>query len=64
VTYNAKLKPVKLLGTTVQAATLHNASYIENLDLRIGDQVKVKKAGEIIPKIIGINESERKTQKK
>lgn len=53
VTYNAKLEPVKLMGTTVQAATLHNAEYVEALDLREGDTVFVKKAGDIIPKVIG-----------
>lgn len=52
ITYNAKLKGVELAGTFVQRATLHNADYIRDLDLRIGDHVNVKKAGEIIPKVI------------
>jgi DNA ligase (NAD+) len=60
VTYNAKLEPIKLLGTTVQAATLHNAEYIGALDLRIGDTVEVKKAGDIIPKVIKVNKDKRK----
>ncbi len=59
VTYNAKLKPVKIDGTSVQRATLHNADYINNLDLRVGDTVGIKKAGEIIPKVIYYNESKR-----
>jgi DNA ligase (NAD+) len=59
VTYNAKLEPIKLLGTTVQAATLHNAEYIESLDIRVGDTVQVKKAGDIIPKVIKVNLEER-----
>ncbi len=59
VTYNAKLAPVNLIGTTVQRATLHNADYIKGLDLRIGDTVQVKKAGDIIPKVIGVNLKER-----
>ena len=59
VTYNAKLEPISLLGTTVSAATLHNANYVESLDLRIGDIVQVKKAGDIIPKVIGVNKDER-----
>ncbi|NOQ50137.1 MAG: NAD-dependent DNA ligase LigA [Mycoplasmataceae bacterium] len=59
ITYNAKLKPINLVGTTVQKATLHNADYIKDLDLRIGDIVKVKKAGEIIPKVIGVNLNKR-----
>lgn len=62
VTYNAKLAPVRLAGTTVQAATLHNADYITNLDLAIGDLVQVKKAGEIIPKVMGI-EKKNSTEK-
>lgn len=52
ITYNAKLKPVTLMGTVVQNATLHNADYITKLDLRVGDTVDVKKAGDIIPKVI------------
>ncbi len=59
VTYNAKLKPVKIDGTSVQRATLHNADYINNLDLRVGDTVGIKKAGEIIPKVIYFNKSKR-----
>ncbi len=55
VTYNAKLSPVRLSGTVVSAATLHNADYVAGLGLSIGDIVKVKKAGEIIPKVIGID---------
>ena len=60
ITYNAKLEPVKIDGTIVKRATLHNSDYINNLDLRIGDFVEIKKAGEIIPKVISYNESRRK----
>ncbi len=59
VTYNAKLEPIELAGTIVRRATLHNADYIYDLDLRIGDFVSVKKAGEIIPKVISSNKSRR-----
>ncbi len=52
ITYNAKLKPVELIGTIVKAASLHNAEYIQKKDIRIGDHVLIKKAGDIIPKII------------
>ena len=52
ITYNARLEPIQLAGTTVSNATLHNANYIKDLDIRIGDFVKVKKAGDIIPKVI------------
>jgi len=54
VTYNAKLEPVSLLGTTVSAATLHNADYIKTLNINVGDIVEIKKAGDIIPKVIGV----------
>lgn len=54
VTYNAKLVPVRLAGSNVQAATLHNADYIKELGISIGDIIKVKKAGDIIPKVLGV----------
>ena len=54
VTPVANLEPVLLAGTTVKRASLHNADQIAKLGLHIGDQVKVEKGGEIIPKIIGV----------
>lgn len=63
VTYNAKLKEVEIGGTKVQRATLHNAEYIQDLDLRVGDLVEIKKAGEIIPKVIKYVPSFRDKQK-
>lgn len=59
ITYNAKLAPVFLAGSQIQAATLHNAQYIKNLDIREGDFVYIKKAGDIIPKVIGVNQQKR-----
>ena len=59
VTPVANLKSVHLGGTTVRRATLHNADQIAKLDLHIGDSVYVEKGGEIIPKIIGVNEKLR-----
>lgn len=59
ITYNAVLEPVELAGTIVQRATLHNSDYVNDLDLRIGDYVNVKKAGEIIPKVISSNKAKR-----
>jgi len=50
---------VQLAGTTVKRASLHNADIIAALDLHINDIVKVEKGGEIIPKIVGVNEAER-----
>ncbi|MDR1602920.1 MAG: NAD-dependent DNA ligase LigA [Tannerella sp.] len=55
VTPVANLDPVRLSGTTVKRATLHNADIIAGLDLHIGDYVFVEKGGEIIPKITGVN---------
>lgn len=60
ITPVANLKPVSLGGTTVKRASLHNADIIEKLDVRIGDQVFVEKGGEIIPKIIGVDITQRK----
>ncbi len=59
VTPVANLKPVALAGTTVKRATLHNADEIDRLDLHEGDYVFVEKAGEIIPKITGVEVSKR-----
>lgn len=53
ITYNAKLVPIQLNGTTVSAAILPNYPFIEKLKICINSKVKVKKAGEIIPQIIG-----------
>ncbi len=61
ITPVANLKPVLLAGTTVKRASLHNADIIEKLDVRIGDTVFVEKGGEIIPKIVGVDESKRHT---
>lgn len=57
VTPVAELEPVELSMTTVRRATLHNADEIERLGLHIGDYVFVEKAGEIIPKITGVDSS-------
>ena len=51
-TPNAKLKPVKVAGTTVGFATLHNEDNIRDKDIRIGDTVIVRKAGDIIPEVV------------
>jgi DNA ligase (NAD+) len=59
VTPVANLKPVKLAGTTVKRATLHNANEIARLDLHEKDTVFVEKSGEIIPKITGVDKTKR-----
>jgi DNA ligase (NAD+) len=56
VTPVAMLEPVQLAGTTVKRASLHNADQIKLLDLHEGDRVFVEKGGEIIPKIVGVDE--------
>lgn len=59
ITPVANLEPVLLAGTTVKRASLHNADQIEKLDIREGDWVFVEKGGEIIPKIVGVEASQR-----
>ena len=59
ITPVANLDPVLLAGTTVKRASLHNAEQICALDIRVGDMVYVEKGGEIIPKITGVEFSER-----
>ncbi len=59
VTPVANLDPVQLAGTTVKRASMHNADQIAILDVRVGDMVYVEKGGEIIPKITGVELSER-----
>jgi DNA ligase (NAD+) len=59
ITPVANLQPVLLAGTTVKRASLHNADQIEKLDIRVGDWVFVEKGGEIIPKIVGVEATQR-----
>ncbi|HEY9792357.1 MAG TPA: NAD-dependent DNA ligase LigA [Candidatus Obscuribacterales bacterium] len=59
VTPVALLKPVQLSGTTVKRASLHNFDQIRRLDVRVGDTVIVRKAGEIIPEVVQVVESKR-----
>lgn len=59
ITPVANLEPVQLGGTTVKRASLHNADQIEKLDVREGDEVYVEKGGEIIPKIIAVDFTQR-----
>ena len=59
ITPVANLEPVYLGGTTVKRASLHNAEQIEKFDLHEGDYVFVEKGGEIIPKIVDVNEDKR-----
>ncbi len=54
VTPMAVMQPVQLAGTTVQRATLHNSDRVSELDIRIGDTVIIRKAGEIIPEVVRV----------
>ena len=54
LTPKAVLEPVRLAGTTVTSATLHNQDFISEKDIRIGDTVLVRKAGEIIPEVLSV----------
>ena len=57
VTPVANMDPVQLSGTVVRRATLHNADFMAALDLHLGDHVLVEKGGEIIPKIVAVDEA-------
>lgn len=59
ITPNAVLDPVLIAGTTVARATLNNAEFIKSRDIRIGDMVRVRKAGEIIPEVVDVDFSRR-----
>lgn len=59
ITPTAVFEPVRLCGTTVSRATLHNQDFIDELDIRIGDTLVVYKSGEIIPKIKGVVKEKR-----
>ena len=54
ITPNAVLEPVKVAGSTIRRATLHNANYIMEKDLRIGDYVVIRKAGDVIPEVVRV----------
>lgn len=61
LTPKAVVKPVRLAGTTVTNATLHNQDFISERDIRIGDTVFIRKAGEIIPEILEVDTGKRPT---
>jgi DNA ligase (NAD+) len=59
ITPTAIFEPIRLCGTSVERATLHNQDRIDELDVRIGDTIAVRKAGEIIPEVLYVNKTKR-----
>lgn len=53
ITPNAVFDPVKVMGSTIRRATLHNGDYINSKNLKIGDNIFVHKAGDVIPEVVG-----------
>jgi DNA ligase (NAD+) len=64
ITPTAILEPVRVAGTTVQRASLHNEDLIREKDIRLGDQVVVKKAGDIIPEVVNVLTDRRTGEEK
>ncbi len=64
ITPNAVLTPVRIAGSTVSRATLHNEDFIREKDLRIGDKVLVQKAGDIIPEVVSVLKEKRTGEEK
>ncbi len=59
ITPNALLEPVRVAGSVISKTTLHNIDFIRERDIKIGDSVYVRKAGDIIPEIVGIEPKDR-----
>ena len=59
ITPNAVFDPVKVMGSTIRRATLHNEDYIRQRDLKIGDHILIRKAGDVIPEVISVVKEKR-----
>lgn len=59
ITPNAVLEPVKIMGSTISRATLHNEDYIIKKDIKVGDYVYIRKAGDVIPEVVKVELSRR-----
>jgi len=64
ITPNAVLDPVIVAGSTISRATLHNEDYVKNKDLKIGDIVSIRKAGDVIPEVVEVKKERRTGQEK
>ena len=64
VTPVAELEPVRLAGSTISRATLHNYDEIKRKDIRVGDKVVIEKGGDVIPKVVAVITEERKSSSK
>lgn len=64
ITPNAVLDPVIVMGSTIARATLHNENYIKEKDLRVGDIVSIRKAGDVIPEVVEVKKERRTGQEK
>ena len=60
ITPVAELEPIELMGSTISRATLHNEDYVKARDIRIGDYVKLRKAGDVIPEVFEVDFDRRK----
>ncbi len=63
ITPNAVLEPVKVQGSTISRATLHNEDFVIKKDIRIGDYVFIRKAGDVIPEVVKVDYTRRKDTK-
>ena len=59
ITPVAELEPIELAGSTISRATLHNEDYVKQRDIRIGDYVKLRKAGDVIPEVFEVDKDRR-----
>ena len=64
VTPSANLEPVRLMGSMISRATLHNEDYVISKDIRVGDVVSIKKAGDVIPEVVKVIENRRNGSEK
>lgn len=64
ITPNAVLEPVRVMGSIISRATLHNEDFIKERDIRIGDIVSIRKAGDVIPEVVGVDLDRREEDSK